>query len=237
MNKTKKRLAKIRGIFNLSLSFATLKYSKRNQKYLAKRISEIKLNKLHVGCGNILLDDWLNITFDPKEIYGVIENRANKHLLNINITKGFPCSSDSIDTIAAAHFIEHIDLNDCIKFCSEAFRVLRKGGVIRLSCPDLEIYARNYVNGNMGFYKNEEITRACTFKSATTPGQIFAAKAYDSGGAHKWFHDFSSLEKVLSESGFYKVKKCTRLQSTIPEVGKFELPGREIETLYVEAIK
>ena len=139
--------------------------------------------------------------------------------------------------IAGAHFIEHLDLNHCIQFCKEALKVLKSGGIIRLSCPDLEIYARNYIAGNKAFFEHEEIKRACVFQTAQTPSQIFAAKAYDSGGAHKWFHDFSSLQNALQQAGFKNVRKLTRLEGQMPDLELLELPGREVETLYVEAQK
>jgi hypothetical protein len=109
--------------------------------------------------------------------------------------------------------------------------------VIRFSCPDLETYARNYVHGNDQFFNNQEIKGACAYNDAQTPSQIFAAKAYDSNGAHKWFHDFSSLKNLLERSGFVNVRKVARLEGKTPDLELLELPQREIESVYVEAEK
>ena len=157
--------------------------------------------------------------------------------MNYNLLKPWPWPRNSISVIAGSHFIEHLDLNQCIKFCKEAFNVLKSGGTIRLSCPDLEIYALKYTSNDNGFFKHEEIKKACAFKAAETPSQIFAAKAYDSGGAHKWFHDFSSLKNVLERAGFGSVRKVGRLEGNTPDLELLEPAPREIETLYVEAIK
>ena len=144
---------------------------------------------------------------------------------------------NSVSFVAGSHFIEHLDLNQSVKFCKEAHNVLKSGGTIRLSCPDLEIYASKYISKDNAFFKNEEIKKACTFKTAETPSQIFAAKAYDSGGAHKWFHDFSSLKNVLERAGFTGIRKLKRLEGETPDLELLEPAQREIETLYVEANK
>ena len=114
---------------------------------------------------------------------------------------------------------------------------MKPGGVIRLSCPDLEIYINNYTENNMSFFKNKLIREWCAFSQAETPGEILAAKAYDSGGAHKWFYDFDSLKHTLELSGFRDVKKCQRLEGDTPGLDSIELPERELETVYVEAKK
>ena len=114
---------------------------------------------------------------------------------------------------------------------------MKPGAVIRLSCPDLEIYARNYVEGNRAFFENKLVKEWCAFSQARTPGEILAAKAYDSGGSHRWFYDFASLKHILELAGFRDVKKCGRLEGKVPGLKDIELPERELETVYVEAVK
>lgn len=153
------------------------------------------------------------------------------------MTKPWPIYDSSIQFIAGSHFIEHLDLNKGIAIVKESYRVLKSGGTIRLSCPDLEIYAKNYIEGNKSFFENDLIKEWCAFSQAETYGEIFAAKAYDSGGSHKWFYDFYSLKHILELAGFEQVKKCERLEGKTPNLENIELPQRELETVYVEAIK
>ena len=157
--------------------------------------------------------------------------------LNYNLLKPWPWSENSVRFVAGAHFIEHLNINQCLKFCTMAFRTLKSGGVIRLSCPDLEIYARNYVQGNQQFFTDQEIKKACAYNEAQTASQIFAAKAYDNNGTHKWFHDFSSLKNILQRAGFVNIRKVSRLEGKTPDLALLEIPQREIETVYVEAEK
>ncbi|MCK5014995.1 MAG: methyltransferase domain-containing protein [Candidatus Omnitrophica bacterium] len=236
-NKWKKRIMKVKGFFRQAYSYALLRYTKWNTRRLQEDIVRRNVDKIHVGCGLVLLDGWLNILYEPRQEYGKVQKRGGKLLLNYNLLKKWPVSDNSISFIAGSHFIEHLDLNHGIRFLKESFRVLRPGGVIRLSCPDLEIYVRNYAERNMDFFENKLIREWCAFSQAQTPGEILAAKAYDSGGAHKWFYDFDSLKHVLEAAGFKDIKRCARLEGEVPELETLELPERELETVYMEAIK
>ena len=77
----------------------------------------------------------------------------------------------------------------------------------------------------------------CAYKQAETPGEILAAKAYDSGGSHKWFYDFDSLKHILKLAGFDEIQRCQRLEGKLPDLNDIELAQRELETVYVEAVK
>lgn len=236
-NKWGKRKAKLQGLWNQFRSLISLRYTRLNACLLQKQITEKRVNRLHVGCGNVLLNGWLNVLYEKRQFYGRIQQDNGALRLNYNLLKPWPIENDSIELIAGSHFIEHLDLNDGLRFLEEAFRVLRLGGTIRLSCPDLEIYANHYVKRDKAFFDHKLIREWCTFEKAETPGEIFIAKAYDSGGSHKWFYDFDSLKHILGSAGFIRVKKCGRLEGVIPDLETIEPSGRELETLYVEAVK
>ena len=237
INKWEKRFKKINGFWNQAYSCFLLRYTRFNIKRLRRQIDRANIDRLHVGCGNVLLKGWLNILYEKRQEYGKIHPNNGALRLNYNLLKPWPIENNSLEFIAGSHFIEHLDLNDGIKFLEEAFRVLRPGGTIRLSCPDLEIYANHYVKRDKAFFNHKLIREWCAFKKAETPGEIFIAKAYDSGGSHKWFFDFDSLKHILESAGFGKVRKCGRLEGAVPDLGTIEPPGRELETLYVEAVK
>ena len=228
---------KVKGLFLQAYSYVLLRYTKWNFRRLREDIVQRNVDKLHVGCGLVLLDGWLNILYEPRQEYGRVKEKDGTLLLNYNLLKKWPMNDNVVNFIAGSHFIEHLDLNHGIRFLKESFRVMRPGGVIRLSCPDLEIYVRNYAEKNMDFFENKLIREWCTFSQAETAGEILAAKAYDSGGAHKWFYDFDSLKHILEMAGFKNIKKCRRLEGEVPALKALELPERELETVYVEAVK
>lgn len=236
-HKITKRIDKVKGLLKFISSVVLLRYTRFNTKFLKHHHRKLAVDRLHVGCGDILLAGWLNIRFDRREEYGRTRIEKGALLLNYNLLKPWPFADEVIQYIAGSHFIEHLDLNQGMAFVQECYRVLRKGGRLRLSCPDLEIYTRNYVKRNEDFFNHELIREWCCFKKAVTPGEIFIAKAYDSGGSHKWFYDLESLKHVLATAGFKQIRRVNRLEGKVPDLEKIEPPRRELETLYVEALK
>ena len=232
-----KRGKKLKGFFWFYFSFLLLRHTPFHTRRLEKQINDLSVKRLHIGCGKVLLKGWLNIAFERREEYGKIKTVDGTLYLNYNLLKRWPFDENSVECIAASHFIEHLDLNAGMEFTKKCFRFLKPNGVLRLSCPNLELYAKNYVERNRHFFENPLIREWCCFKNAATPGEIFIAKAYDSGGSHKWFYDFDSLKHILEAAGFKEIRKTTRLQGKTPDLEKLELPERELETVYVEGIK
>ena len=236
-NKMAKRIAKLKGLLSQTHSFLALRYTRWNTGTLQMKARRLHIERLHVGCGHVLLPGWLNIAFEKREEYGRIKRRNGALYLNYNLLRPWPFHPSSIEYIAASHFIEHLDLNGGMEFTKRCFGVLKPGGVLRLSCPDLELYAKSYAQNNKTFFNNPLIKEWCCFKSAVTPGEIFIAKAYDSGGSHKWFYDFESLKHILEVAGFQSIQGKGRLEGKTPDLEKIELEKRELETIYVEGVK
>src|SRR5689334_24256769 len=89
-------------------------------RYLATTTEPI----FHLGCGPVRLPGWLDSDVLGGEVY-------------IDFTRRFPLRSESFALIFSEHAIEHISEEAGLRFVSECFRVLRPGGVLRLTTPDL----------------------------------------------------------------------------------------------------
>lgn len=59
--------------------------------------------------------------------------------------KGIPFEENSFDVVYHSHVIEHFGKQEAVTFIQECFRVLKRGGVIRVAYPDLESIVRNYL--------------------------------------------------------------------------------------------
>ncbi len=238
MNKKwEKRVYKFQGFLNYAQSLLLLRYSGFQFGILKRQLSLIGCDRLQIGCGHVILDHWINVLYERRQKYGKLTRKHNGWFLNYNLLKPWPVMDNSLSFVAGSHVIEHLDLNCGLQLLKCAHKALKPGGVIRLSCPDLEKYAKAYVNKDKAFFNNPLIREWCAFKAAQTPGQIFIAKAYDSGGAHKWFYDFESLADILKRTGFVDIKRVSRLEGHTPDKALLEPAGRELETVYVEAKK
>ena len=98
------------------------------EKYLLPQIRKFQCKSLHIGCGKVILQDWINIDLDALEGVDLV----------YDIKKGIPFNNNTIKYIFAEHFLEHLTREEGLFFLKECHRVLRKGGVLRLSTPNLD---------------------------------------------------------------------------------------------------
>ena len=157
INVWQKRRSKIKGFLNQIYSYGLLRHTPLQTAVLKKQIVNEKIDRCHVGCGYVQLDGWLNVLYEKREEYGRLIRRGKAFVLNYNLLAPWPVPDETIRFVAGSHFIEHLDLNDGIQFLKECRRVIKSGGLIRLSCPDLEIYARHYVDRNQDFFNQKLI--------------------------------------------------------------------------------
>ena len=90
---------------------------------------------LNIGCGGKFHKDWTNIdiiSFSPE-------------VKSFNLLKGIPYPDNTFDTVYHSQVMEHIPQDKADFFISECFRVLKPGGIIRISTPNLESIAKEYL--------------------------------------------------------------------------------------------
>ncbi|MFK8060222.1 MAG: methyltransferase domain-containing protein [Polaribacter sp.] len=93
---------------------------------------------LNLGCGShyCSLKEWINIDFSS----------VDKYVKSHNLLEGIPCKDNTFDATYHSHVLEHFSKEDGAVFVKECFRVLKKGGVLRIVIPDLERIAKKYLH-------------------------------------------------------------------------------------------
>lgn len=98
-------------------------------------IAFMRRNKLNFGCGTRFAPEWVNIDFHSE----------CKDVLRVNLLRGFPFPDASFEAVYSSHVLEHFNRQQGAFLLSESFRVLAKGGVLRIVVPDLEGSVREYL--------------------------------------------------------------------------------------------
>lgn len=93
------------------------------------------MERLNLGCGSSCHPDWVNLDLVP----------SCPMVKACDLRKGIPYPNGSIDACYSSHVLEHMDAKQGAAFLLEQFRVLRRGGIIRVVVPDLETICRNYL--------------------------------------------------------------------------------------------
>ena len=91
------------------------------------------LKYLHIGCGdNVLPKPFINI-----------DNRKKKGVLRL---KAYPLrfKTNTFDLVYASHILEHFKKKQVLKVLVEWVRVLKPGGVLRISVPSFENLSKIY---------------------------------------------------------------------------------------------
>jgi predicted SAM-dependent methyltransferase len=146
--------------------------------------------RLHIGSGRERLEGWINI--DAQELPGVD--------VVADVTKGLDFSN--VEAIFAEHFIEHLPLAMAVHFLRESWRVLGRGGWIRLSTPNLDwVWSTHY-------------------KLDADPAGKRAAALALNRAFHGWRHQFLWNREMLGEAllacGFDEVRWCRYGESELP---------------------
>lgn len=151
------------------------------------------LSYLNVGCGHSFHADWTNIDFSS----------TGPNVIEHNLLRGIPFPDESFDVVYHSHVLEHFSKKDGEALMVECYRVLRKGGTIRIAVPDLERIINEY--------------RRIFSELKTSPNNEYLKKSYDwillelfdqtvrnrSGGE---MADFLRSEKIVNED--YVLSRC-----------------------------
>ena len=89
---------------------------------------------LHVGCANRYYEGFVNS--DKVEVW---KGKKRKLDLVMDLGKSWPYKDESVDGIVGMHVFQQHTWRELIVAFSEAKRVLKKGGVLRMGCPMIEI--------------------------------------------------------------------------------------------------
>ncbi|GHT82953.1 hypothetical protein FACS1894137_02890 [Spirochaetia bacterium] len=92
--------------------------------------------RLNIGSGGRPFKGWINLDY-PNEHFQKVQ--STYQFIPYDIRNDIiPFNDNSVDAVYCSHVIEHIENNYVQKMLDEFFRVLKKGNVLRLVCPDAE---------------------------------------------------------------------------------------------------
>jgi predicted SAM-dependent methyltransferase len=180
---------------------------------------------LHLGSGDHYIDQPGFINIDG--------NLFPRKDLWLDITRGLPFPDESVDGVYASHVLEHFSEENVHRILQESFRVLKRGGGIRLVTPHLGRAIEAYVREDMNFFSDWPDHRD------SLGGQF--NNHLLCRDQHRLMFDFGFMRELLIQAGF---EHCGEVS---PEESKI-LPGSVLRenqqgiaedprSLFVEAFK
>ncbi|TLD96828.1 methyltransferase domain-containing protein [Helicobacter jaachi] len=132
------------------------------------------------------------------------------------------CADNVFDGVFSEHVLEHLYIDDARALLKEIYRILKSGGTLRLSVPDLAFRVAEYLKDKQDSQKR------------------FLASEHIRKLTQEYLHlsvwDYDRLYYELNELGFVNIEQSSFKKGRNSEL-LFDLEDRAYESLYVEASK
>lgn len=188
--------------------------------------------KLQIGGGWSLFEGWLNT--DIETIPGVMWMDA---------TQRFPFGDETFQYVYSEHMIEHVPYGKGERLLRECYRVMRRGGAIRIITPDLSAIIRLY-DPELSAEQKRYMQWFCqTFVPERTPSAASAINTMFRSWGHQFIYDEQTLAGSMRSAGFNSITRypirCTgypELQNLVNEQ-RYPEGLLNYESITLEAIK
>lgn len=182
------------------------------RRAIAEHVASTDEPKLHFGAGPMVLPGWLNTDIISGDAY-------------LNLGRRVPVPDQVFAYAFGEHIIEHVLESTARVLLAELHRMLRPGGVLRLTTPDLAkliaIYEDRNPEVDRGTYARylDEITG----KEHERPCQTLNDDLRLWG--HQYIYDQEDLSAKLVEAGFGSVVRVEAGESPHPALRGLESHG------------
>ena len=193
------------------------------RRLLDKKIIENKgIKYLNLGSGprGLVDDKWVNIDgFKDKNVHYLCD--FNKHL---------PFEDATFDGIFCEHVVEHFDYIHGKSLLSECFRILKKGGALRIIVPDGEKILKSYFENPVFIVQYKDSRSGLPMEAVNT----WFYQRYE----HQCIYDAAYLSFLLNEIGFSGCRKTAYNETNYQGIDiVIDDEKYSWESLYVEALK
>lgn len=130
--------------------------------------------------------------YNREGIVGLSITHADYRTIRHDITRSFLLDDNTVDIFQAEDVFEHIEYEKLVQVLNEIYRVLKPGGIFRLSVPDYKcdiLYERTMKDNNGKLIFDKE-----------GGGDFIDGKVVD--GGHVWFPTYEMVKGLIDKSMF-----------------------------------
>lgn len=147
--------------------------------------------KIHLGCGNRLKDDWMNVD--------MLDIQAPNYMRH-DLRNGMPVLPQQAEIVYSCHFWEHLSDEEGTRLLRAAHAALRPGGLFRMALPNFKTMVKAYVDDDWKFF---DVLDWNAFSDRSTRSLIdVCSYGVYQFGEHKSIWDSAKAVKVLQRAGY-----------------------------------
>ena len=184
---------------------------------IAAYCSSHAVRKLHLGCGPIALQGWLNADLRPRQSDQIF----------IDVLERLPFDDGSFDYVFSEHLIGDLTYAQTRTLLTECHRVLRPGGRLRIATPSLARLAQLYSPSTSDVHRRYvawAVDEFVDWADAPLPGLVINNLFQE----HRFVYDPATLRHLLARAGFTGVTEARYGQSDDPHLAGVDSHGRLI---------
>ncbi len=108
---------------------------------------------LNVGDGYFAREDWRLLDYAGEDSNYPYDQELLDYNINLLETKEWPIPNNSFNAVYSSHCLEHLTM-DAIRFSiGQIFRVLKPGGIFRLTVPDIDPAYEAYLRFDLTWFE------------------------------------------------------------------------------------
>lgn len=203
------------------------RWKRERAEISARYLASASERKLHIGCGPMVMEGWLNTDMAPARERGVVY---------LDITEPMPFADGSFRYIYSEHLIEHVSLEAAASHLRECYRILAPGGVLRIATPDLQFLLDYYSGREMSPVQREFLAEMVEYFhpkiAVRSPTILFNDFVREWG--HRFIYDRALLAELMQKAGFSSVRSCNVGESSHATLAGLEQHGHAISDAHNE---
>jgi predicted SAM-dependent methyltransferase len=184
-----------------------------DSRTIEKYFQANSVRRLQLGAGTNAPAGWLNSDIEP-----------SKEEIYLDAASRYPFGDGSFQYIFAEHVIEHISWEAGVRMLQECYRVLAKGGKIRIITPDLSRFL-TLLTGQIDAEARQFLTAKSHAEAlpmtAVQNAYVFNREFSEYG--HKFLYDPATLKKTFELAGFKEIRYRKVTDDTDPVFRQAEL--------------
>jgi len=224
----------IREAYHQLLNKISRGFGLSDRQAIDRYFSAIPSGKLHIGCGSHLLEGWLNTDLLPR----------SERVVTLDAIGLYPFPDESFDYVFSEHTIEHITYEQGLMMLTECLRVLRPGGKVRISTPNIQFLIDMYAEGESERFLEYRKWAAARFIPYTEEhSALFVVNNFFRNWGHQFIYDREGLKDLMKKAGFTQLSFCSPKESKDPALQNLENETRmpegfyHLETMCIEGTK